>query len=317
MLDVSTLKQIKLFGELDDQSLGFLGSHIVEKEFKAGETVCRERDPGDALYVVDSGELSVSKVIDWDDMTEKELATVGKGAFFGEMTLLDNEPRSATVRCKTDSRLLVLPRPNFWDLMNQSTLVATKLLMAIISTINARLRQTNRQFVTLYDTGKIVGSVRDLATLAEEITERVVETLLVERGLFLLQNPYNGRLEVHESFGYTVEEQALFDLKPDAGLLGEVFASRLPLRREGCDPDALAAKGAYEARSMLLVPILFNDAAIGAIFVGNKQTGEPFTNDDVVLLTGIAMQVSTAVENARNIEEREARERHHRVYITY
>jgi GAF domain-containing protein len=162
-----------------------------------------------------------------------------------------------------------------------------------------------------------VGSVRDLETLAEEITERVVETLLTERGLFILQNPYSGRLEVHESFGYTVEEQALFDLKPDAGLLGESFASHLPLRREGQDLAALPERAGFETQSMLLVPILFSDVTIGAIFVGNKQGGEPFTNDDVVLLTGVAMQVSTAVENARNVEEREARERHHRVYITY
>ncbi|MBI3892021.1 MAG: cyclic nucleotide-binding domain-containing protein, partial [Candidatus Wallbacteria bacterium] len=201
MVDTGSLRKVPLFKELDEASLVFLASHVEILEVAPNEVLYREREPGDALYIVDSGELSITKVIDWDDMSEKVLAVVGKDAFFGEMSLLDNEPRSASVKAITASRLLIVRRTNFLQLLQQSAVVATKLLLSIIKTVNSRLRQTNRQLVTLYDTGKIIGSVRDLGTMAEEIMERITETLGVKRGILILVNPYSNELETKQVTG--------------------------------------------------------------------------------------------------------------------
>ncbi len=316
MVDTASLRLVPLFRELDEKSLEFLAKHVEVLDLGPGEVVYRERDPGDALYIVGSGELSITKVIDWDDMNEKVLAVVGKDAFFGEMALLDQEPRSASVRTVSAARLLIVRRANFLDLLQQSAVVATKLLLSIIRTVNSRLRQTNRQLVTLYDTGKIIGSVRDLTTMAEDIMERVTETLGVKRGLLVLVNPYSSELETKHVTGYTVEEEALFRLRLDEGFLGTIFEKKAPMRFEG-DPQTLPSRAGFETSSMLLCPLVSNDVAIGAIVLGNKDSGEPFSNDDENLVAGVATQVATAVENARMVEEREAKERHQRVYITY
>ncbi|MBI4867683.1 MAG: cyclic nucleotide-binding domain-containing protein [Candidatus Wallbacteria bacterium] len=104
MVDTASLRLVPLFRELDEKSLEFLAKHVEVLDLGPGEIVYRERDPGDALYIVGSGELSITKVIDWDDMNEKVLAVVGKDAFFGEMALLDQEPRSrSTTRARSSA----------------------------------------------------------------------------------------------------------------------------------------------------------------------------------------------------------------------
>lgn len=313
---LETLKKIPLFAELDEDTLLDVGQIAELKEFAPGELIYEERSEGDAFYIVDQGRVVVSKVIDWDDMREKTLATLGSGVFFGEMSLLDDEPRSATIRAEGQARLLVIDRASFHMLLQASSLVATKLLLNIVRTVNRRLRQTNTELVTLYDTGKIIGSVRDLTTLADQIMERLVETLLVEKGLLLLENPYSSEIEVAHAVGYSIEDQALFTLRKDMGLLGELWKSRQPIAQEGPLQESLVKAG-FETENMLLVPLVNNEVMIGALVLCNTFSGEPFNSDDMNLVQGVASQVATAVENARMVEEREAKDRHERVYITY
>ena len=100
-----------------------------------GELVCEEGSPGDELYVVLDGELEVTKRQDGQDVV---LAVRRAGEFVGEMSLLDQVPRSASVRTLVESRLLVVDQTAFQTLLSCSPSAHT----TILSTVSARLRST-------------------------------------------------------------------------------------------------------------------------------------------------------------------------------
>ncbi len=88
------VKMSKLFALLDEKGRERLLAGATRRQVAAHEVVCREGEKGDAFYVVLGGKVSVAA----DDFgTAKEIAQLGRGAFFGEMAVVANQPRSATV----------------------------------------------------------------------------------------------------------------------------------------------------------------------------------------------------------------------------
>src|SRR5258708_2141946 len=94
------LHQIELFSSLDRKTLELIGSITRQIDRPAGAVLIREGEPGLEAFVVVDGEATVTR-------DGKEIATIGPGGFFGELALVDNEPRVATVVTKTAMRLLV------------------------------------------------------------------------------------------------------------------------------------------------------------------------------------------------------------------
>ena len=107
------------------------------REFRKGHVLFREGEPGREMFVVQSGKVNITKTV---RETEKILATLGPGEFFGEMSLLDGEPRSATVRAETDMRLLVILRRNFQTLLTE----VPELTRNILIVLSRRLREIER-----------------------------------------------------------------------------------------------------------------------------------------------------------------------------
>jgi CRP-like cAMP-binding protein len=89
---------------------------LAERSFRGGEFVFRQGDAGDRIYVVKSGEVEV--VRDDPQKGEVVLARLGKGAYFGEMALLSDAPRNASVRAATDVTALAIERGDFHSLFS-------------------------------------------------------------------------------------------------------------------------------------------------------------------------------------------------------
>src|SRR5258705_9700125 len=107
------LAGIPLFRELSPTALVKISGLMIHVSFKAGDTIFLEREPGDALYVVDSGGVRV-----WvrdKDANEVTLSELGPGDFFGEMSLLDGGRRSASATAVVDTTLHCLRREDFQD----------------------------------------------------------------------------------------------------------------------------------------------------------------------------------------------------------
>jgi CRP/FNR family transcriptional regulator, cyclic AMP receptor protein len=128
----NVLATVPLFSALSRRHLGKLAKAGRIVRFDGQTTIVRAGEPGDTLYVVLDGEVTVAK-------PRGRAARVGVGGFFGEMSLLDGGPRSATVTANTDVHALVLPPREFWQVLDEVPAIAHKLL----STIAARLRATD------------------------------------------------------------------------------------------------------------------------------------------------------------------------------
>jgi CRP/FNR family cyclic AMP-dependent transcriptional regulator len=100
------------FGGLSDGSLDILASMLVERRFDVGATVVAEGEPGRSMYIVRSGELVVSKV--GDSGRAIRMAVLQPGDFFGEMTLIEMQNRSATVVAESPTVLYELTGRNLY-----------------------------------------------------------------------------------------------------------------------------------------------------------------------------------------------------------
>jgi signal transduction histidine kinase len=138
MLD--ELRQIPLFADLSGEDLERLYSMAETVSIPAGQLVLREGDPGDSLYVVLEGELEVTKRQGSQDVL---LALYDPGQFFGEMALLEQAPRSASVRTVQESRLLVISQAAFQSLLSCSPSAPLR----ILHTVTSRLRSTESALI--------------------------------------------------------------------------------------------------------------------------------------------------------------------------
>ncbi|HEV2356335.1 MAG TPA: Crp/Fnr family transcriptional regulator [bacterium] len=108
------------------------------RRYKAGEPVFREGDPGTALYVIDSGEVKI--LLGGAEGKEVILSLLTPGEFFGELALLDGEPRSADAVATVPTELLVLSREDFHRFLREVPTVAVNML----APLSRRFRRTDR-----------------------------------------------------------------------------------------------------------------------------------------------------------------------------
>src|SRR3712207_2241522 len=128
MLD--ELRKIPLFADLSEVDLERLYEMAETVSIPAGQLVLREGDQGDSLMVVLTGELEVTKRQGNQDVL---LALYKPGQFFGEMALLEQAPRSASVRTLQESRLLVIGQVAFQTLLSCSPSAPMKILHTVTS----------------------------------------------------------------------------------------------------------------------------------------------------------------------------------------
>jgi CRP/FNR family transcriptional regulator/CRP/FNR family cyclic AMP-dependent transcriptional regulator len=140
---LESLRHIPLFSEVGDDDLEGLAALLIERRFPKHKTIVEEGLPGDYMYVIREGRVQVSKLS--DDGREKILEFLEAGDFFGEMSLLDNAPRSASCRALTDSRILALSRADFLAVMRRSP----DLAMAVVQELTRRLRRIDDQASSL------------------------------------------------------------------------------------------------------------------------------------------------------------------------
>ncbi|MHB8733157.1 MAG: Crp/Fnr family transcriptional regulator [bacterium] len=127
-----------LFGQLAPAELENVAALLRRRRYRTGEPVFREGDPGTALYVVETGEVKI--LLGGAEGKEVVLSLLGPGEFFGELALLDGEPRSADAVATVPTDALVLPREDFLRLLREMPSVAVNVLAAL----SRRLRRTDR-----------------------------------------------------------------------------------------------------------------------------------------------------------------------------
>jgi len=160
MSAIDVLRRVPLFNDLADAELARFAEVLREREYPKNSVFLFEDDPGDALYVVRAGQVKV--VLIGEDGREVILSVLTDGDFFGEMSLIDDEPRSAHVIAMKDSQLLVLRREDFQAQLEVQPKIALKLLRVLVQ----RLRRADEKIgglVLLDVNGRVARLLLDLA----------------------------------------------------------------------------------------------------------------------------------------------------------
>ena len=131
----SALAQVPLFAELSEEELGRLGSRLRRRRYAKGEVVFLRGDPGTSLCIVEAGAIKI--LLTSPEGKEIVLGLFGAGDFFGELALLDGEPRSADAIAAEASQLLLLEREDFLRYLEATPRAAIRLL----SVLAQRLRR--------------------------------------------------------------------------------------------------------------------------------------------------------------------------------
>jgi CRP/FNR family transcriptional regulator, cyclic AMP receptor protein len=169
------LSTVPLLSGLDPSELAKFAEVTRERSYPKGSVILFEHDPGDSLFIVRSGRVKV--VLIGEDGREVILGVLGVGEHFGELSLIDDRPRSAHVIAMEDSHLLVLRREDFRKRVEASPAVAWSLL----GELSRRLRRADEKIgglVLLDVPGRIA---RLLLDLSEEMGSDTIDKPLTHQ----------------------------------------------------------------------------------------------------------------------------------------
>ena len=172
-LSQERLQQVSLFSDLDREMLDALLSVSLAVDFSRNETILHESDDGTSLFVILSGSVKVCLMR--PDGKEAILAQLGQGEFFGEMALLDNRPRSASVVALEATQVMMLTRSDFMQLLQRKPQIIRKMLV----TLATRLRNADQKIADLAFLDAIGRVSRVICQIAEESGEETDEGVVI------------------------------------------------------------------------------------------------------------------------------------------
>lgn len=164
------LREVPLFSEMDEQEVAGIRAIMDEMKFKPGQVIIRENETGDLFYVVTEGQAEV--LVRDADGSDIILHVAGPGDFFGELSMLTNEPRSARVRAVDQVTTLVLERDEFFNFLRTHTHAAIDVMVELGGRLHendALLRRMASRNVNEMDEERM--------TLGQRVADKVADTI--------------------------------------------------------------------------------------------------------------------------------------------
>ena len=140
-MDLALLRQATIFKDLTDDELVHVAEICREQQFRSAQTIFKEGDPGNRLYIVAAGEVRISRHVPGSG--EEALAVLKPGACFGEMSVFDRSERSTDAIANKDCALITISRSDFEILLDFNRELAYKVLWSVVRLLSERLRNTN------------------------------------------------------------------------------------------------------------------------------------------------------------------------------
>ncbi len=221
------VRGVSLFADLEPAALASLERAAELRDFPVGAVIVSQEEPGESLFVLARGRV---KVVLYGESGREVILSIFKqpGDFFGEMALLDDEPRSATVIAAERSRLLVLSRAAFQEHIAAHPRTALR----VLTELSRRLRRADEVIgnLALLDVyGRLAGKLRELA--ASDGEER-------EDGILIRQRPTQAEIAAMIGTSRETVSRALSELARRGFL--EMSGKKLLLRRAFLSEEARA-----------------------------------------------------------------------------
>ena len=176
---VEFIRTTSLFGALDGLELNAVSAFLGQRRYAAGQLIFRQGEPGAEMFIVHSG--MVTLLAKDKDGSDREVYEFGPGRFFGEMSIIEGEPRSATCEAVEDSELLVLEGVDFFRLVWEHPMIGVRMLSSMAGVMAGWLDEAS-------------GFLGDLVRWGETASKRAVTDSL--SGLFnrrFLEDTVRGR----------------------------------------------------------------------------------------------------------------------------
>ncbi len=136
---IPVLRTVPLFEGLAFRDLKKIELIAHERTFMPDEVVFQERQPGTGMYIIKEGLIELTKSINGERI---KIAELGGGEFFGEMSLIENYPRSAQATAVVKTEVLGIFRPDLFDLIDRNPRLGSKILLKLSERLANRLRKT-------------------------------------------------------------------------------------------------------------------------------------------------------------------------------
>lgn len=143
---VDFLKSISLFEDLKTSEITRLERTLHKRNYRKGEVMFNEGEPGAALYIIKDGEVEVFINYETDPIS---LTKLSSGMFFGEIALFEETPRSATVVASKECEIIALSKPDFILFSQKEPSIGLKIVMRLGEILSVRLRTSNKQIEEL------------------------------------------------------------------------------------------------------------------------------------------------------------------------
>ncbi|MCI0712239.1 MAG: ATP-binding protein [Chloroflexi bacterium] len=276
MIDIDRLALLRnAFPTVSEHALHDLAGVARLQEYPADTILCIEGEMGDTFYLIGSGEIEITK--QFTDKEERIMRTGKAGDYFGEMALIDDSPRTATIRTLKPTVVLELGRYDFQQALNRHPAIAMTLIRTFVERMRANdtraideLRQQKEQLAVAYDELQRQERQRDtfLNTLSHELRTPLTTTSgyiqLLKAGLLSGQTLVNAVDKIDESFKRVislindllfVQQQLTVNFEPIQSdlleILDMVYAEMKPLADE--------AGIAVNMRALTPVPLIYSD----------------------------------------------------------
>ncbi|MBU77976.1 MAG: Crp/Fnr family transcriptional regulator [Candidatus Marinimicrobia bacterium] len=156
------LRNVPIFTDLSDSDLTKIATKMVSREYGKGQIILLEESMGETFFIITRGTVKVTRLS--DDGREVILAILGESDFFGEMSLLDGEGRSANIVVNENAEVMTLSRRDFLECLESYP----KIAIALLEELAVRLRKSDQQIesLSLSDSEQRIGIT--LIRLAEE-----------------------------------------------------------------------------------------------------------------------------------------------------
>ena len=318
-MNLEDLKKINVLSAHDDAALARLGAVLAPREFADGETIFAEGSPGDGMHFISSGAVRIEKQTGVTGGVAKTLAVIEAGDYFGEMSLFDQQPRSASAVAAGRTQTFWLSKAAFDDLPKAGGQAGMGVLFGMIRTSSERIRRLNRQVIVYDEIGKAIGEATGLQQLLDVMARQLCLGTLADWAMVLLRAQFSDRVEVRSCVNLQLTAAQREALEDGAGFWTAVLrepGDRLVRDITQEEPFKSGTGLGFETPALLLAPIRIESQSLGLLVLGGRQAGQ-FDANDLNLVRGVARQAAQAIVNARHREEEAARTRHAKQFVRF
>jgi CRP-like cAMP-binding protein len=283
---IDRLRTLSLLQHLPEAKLGELARVLVDQTVRAGDVIFEEGSPGDTMFLLAAGQVSIEKQVEAGGFAE--LALLGSGDVFGEMALIERLPRSARAVARTDTTLFVLGRQDLERWLATEPLMAVGLFVELLRVLSHRLRRSSLSVALLHDMG-------DLAAQRSEDEESLLRAVL-HRMLPHLEGDWSAAGYVYNEFNDEVVRTST------QGPRGKSLPATIPIVE--------TTSRWLDASSFCVVLAQKTGAPLGFLVARNDLSmSSPERAEAEVALSTVGHLVSSALQNIKHDTEARLRAR--------